>query len=178
MSQNKYTQEELKSMNIEEANAELDQDEFELWAELHNEAMHEQADENWKKIQEQNKDAIDTLVEASKDSLVEEIEVMGAKLEVNVSLNKTQKELFTKIQTLQKRANDANLDEDRLERLEKMEQMIYKFLGEISVNYDEDDWKSKFEDVGLTGLMNVVKSIMDAYSEKVKEKQGSVEKFR
>ena len=62
--------------------------------------------------------------------------------------------------------------------MKKMEQIIYKFLGEISVKYDEDNWKSKFEDVGLTGLMNVVKSIMNAYSEKIKERQGSVEKFR
>lgn len=178
MSQKKYTQEELKSMNIEEANAELDQDEFELWAELHNEQMHEQADKNWQNIQEQNKDAIDTLVEASKDSLVEEIEVMGAKLEVNISLNRKQKELFTKIQTLQKRADDANTDEERMKRLDKMEDIIYEFLSEISVNYDKNDWKEKFEDVGLTGLIKVIKNLMDAYSKKINEKQEAVGKFR
>ncbi len=178
MTDKKYTEDELKELSIEEANTVLSEEQFEHWAELHNKKLEEQAEENWKNIQEDNEEAIDTLVKASKDELIEEIEVMGAILKINVSLNKKQKELFSKIQKLQKRADKSKDDETRLAKLDEMEQNIYEFLGEICVDYSSADWRSRFEDIGLTAIMQVTKKIMDAYSEKVKDKQGKVKKFR
>ncbi len=166
-----YSDAEMKELSLEEANSRLNDEQFERWNRLHDEKIMEQAERNEQRIEEEDNEAIDALKRSAENKLTDSIEVLGTELEVNISLNQRQKDLFQRLRELEN-------DEDSIEKIGETENFIYELLGEISVNYSEDDWREKFEDVGFSGLQMIIQEIMRKYQKGFKEKNEVVKNFR
>ena len=169
-----YSEEEIKCMDVREANEKLGQEEFEVWRQFQRSKLEEQAEDNVKKWQERDENALDIIKSSVEDKLIEEIDVMGAKLKVDVSMNKEQQGVLKKFKQIEQDIEDG----DEIDNIQKCENIMYELLGSVTVEYSKNDWRDTLSDVGFKGLRDVVEGVMEKYMNIINENQEVVRKFR
>jgi len=169
-----YSEEEIKCMDVREANEKLGQEEFEVWRQFQRNKLEDQADENVKKWQERDENALNIIKSSVEDKLIEEVDVMGAKLKVDVSMNKEQQRVLKKFKQIEQEIEDG----DEIDNMQKCENIMYELLGSVTVEYSKNDWRDTLSDVGFKGLRDVVEGVMEKYMNIINENQEVVRKFR
>ena len=169
-----YSEEEIKCMDVREANEKLGQEEFEVWRQFQRSKLEEQAEDNVKKWQERDENALDIIKSSVEDKLIEEIDVMGAKLKVDVSMNKEQQGVLKKFKQIEQDIEDG----DEIDNIQKCENIMYELLGSVTVEYSKNDWRDTLSGVGFKGLRDVVEGVMEKYMNIINENQEVVRKFR
>ena len=169
-----YSEEEIKCMDVREANEKLGQEEFEVWRQFQHSKLEEQAEDNVKKWQERDENALDIIKSSVEDKLIEEIDVMGVKLKVDVSMNKEQQGVLKKFKQIERDIEDG----DEIDNIQKCENIMYELLGSVTVEYSKNDWRDTLGGVGFKGLRDVVEGVMEKYMNIINENQEVVRKFR
>jgi len=169
----KYTDEDLKKIGIEEANAKLEGNDFKRWQELRKDSLIEEAEENAEEWAERDEEAIDTLISSGRNKLRKEIEILGEKHEFLFLLNRKQRQLF---QEIKKKREET--DKENLENVEGIVDSICEFLGSVSKDFDKGEWKKIDGEIGFAALYDVFISVMSEFQEEFESKKELVEKFR
>lgn len=163
---------ELRSMDVEEANTKLDDEEFEEWQEARKEYHLDNVEENSQKWAERDREAVQDLMDSAENSLKQRVEVLDDyELEVFLSLNQKQRDILFDIQKLSKELKKNELNE---EDANKLEEYLVQFLSEVSVNYSREHFEIVSEKMGMKTLDAIAGEII----REVHDEEDKIGNFR
>lgn len=160
---------DLLEMTEAEAKAQLDDEDFERWEQLHQAKKF--SDDFIEDRSENRKKALGILTSGIKDEMTDEVDLGGPEpLKVMVKLDERELELLEELSKY-KGKEVEKLDAQKTKEL--MEYAV-KFLGAVTVDFDEHEWFEESKDIGLRGLFKIIKLVM----EPINENSKVVGKFR
>lgn len=162
-------------MDIEEANAELTDTEFEQWKKLRTKRLYREAERNQDKIIDRDEKVIDTLIKSGKDELVMSVELFGGTYDFFVNLDTEQRQIFNEIKKLKR---EADKNDEELEDVEGVGDLIIKFLASISLDFKYDDFNRVKEELGFVGLYRIFIKVMSEFKNQMESNKDLIRKFR
>lgn len=171
-----YSEEELLSLTREEAEEELSDEQLKRYNSLKAQQLQDSVDDYKEEKAMESAEGLDKLLSDVKDEMTSEVEIAGNKIKILVDPDQHD------VKTIQRARKLADKDEEDLneEDIEEVKDSMFTLLGEITVDYSKEDWKTKFEEkgVGLYGLLNVMYPILETVEEEMEQKKRRSKNMR
>lgn len=166
-----YSISQLKDISEEEAE-QLPQEDYERWEELHD--MLDEARENKDELVEQETQAVNTLVKAGENELTSSMQYGGLDLEIKMTMDERERELFQEINSISK-SDVQGMEEEQLDKLiEKELELLDRWIVDQSKEHIEEFAEAH----GPLGLAQLTVKIFLHIREEREDLMDGIEKFR